>query len=355
MFGKRVITAVDIDPVEIKIAVLLSSRRRGAVCRLLHRHPGPGVELWDNGGVHELAGVLKRAIQSAPGAGKNAISVIGGQKVILRQMRLPKMPMKELDRAIIWEAEKLLPLPVEELVIRPLVLRQKSDGEGNQLHILLAAAQKDAVYRHYNIFSQAGLKITAIDLQHLALWRVFHGSFGYPAHDNGVRAVLNVDYFSGQFIVLKGRELLYVRSLPVEAGRLLAAGVLKTAPAENTPLLWGVEALDKEAAVSTEAPPGLPNAYDGTQFEHLADLVREVRRSLDFYQLQERDNQVTNLVLTGAFSKIAKLAGFLADQLGIKVEAGFPLLACKDKKQPPQAIDPVFSVAAGLALREVLR
>ncbi|MEW6425578.1 MAG: pilus assembly protein PilM [Bacillota bacterium] len=347
-------TAVDIDSGEIKIAVL-SSCRHGVVCRLLHRHPGPGTELLEGGGIDELAAVLRAALKSAPGAGKRVITAIDGRGVIIRQLRLPVMPQKELEQAAVWEAERLVPLPVDELILRPVVLGDSPEKEKGQINVLLAAVQKEIVYGYYEAFKRAGLKITAIDLQHLALWRVFHSSFGYPVHDGGVRAVLNLGFSSGQFIVLKGQELVYLRTIPVELGGLLPYGVVEPPPGGPEPYSEEIKAIKGEAAPAVEHPPGGPTRLELADFAAFADLVREIRRSLDFYQLQERDNPVATLVMTGNLSKITGLSAFLAGELGIKVEAGFPVLPFRDVKQPSQALDPVFSVAVGLALREVVR
>jgi Tfp pilus assembly PilM family ATPase len=64
---------------------------------------------------------------------------------------------------------------------------------------------------------------------------------------------------------------------------------------------------------------------------------------------------VETLVVTGGFSKIKGLPAYLAGQLGIRVAAGFPRLPFRDVKSPPRVLDPAFSVAVGLALREVLQ
>ncbi|MBE3588252.1 MAG: type IV pilus assembly protein PilM [Thermoanaerobacteraceae bacterium] len=355
MFRSKNFTAVDVGMGEIKIAVL-SCRRRKVICNLLHRYMSPGMEHLEGDGTDELAAALKAAFKSAPGAGRKVITAIGGQRVITRQLRLPAMPLNELEQAVVWQAEKLVPLPVDDLVIRPVVLGESQNGESGLFHVLLVAVRKELVYRYYDAFDRAGLQITAIDLQHLALWRVFHGPFGYPVHDGGVRAVLDLGFSSGQFVVLKGQELVYVRSLPVELGRLLPAGVFEPAPAEPVRPPGGMDISGGEAAAAAaEEISGEYAGYDEAQFEHLGELVREIRRSLDFYQLQERDNPVETLVVTGGFSKIKGLPAYLAGQLGIRVAAGFPRLPFRDVKNPPRVLDPAFSVAVGLALREVLQ
>lgn len=350
MLGRKIFTGVEVDTQEIRIAVL-SFSRRGVTCRLLYRHPGPDLEAWEEGDVEEVAAVLKAAFQSAPGAGKRVVTALGGQKVVLRQVSLPAMPAKELEQAAVWEAERLLPLPAEELIVRPVVLGERGKGE---LNVLLVAAPKDLAYRYYHIFRQAGLQIVAIDLQHLALWRVFHGSFGYPVHDGGVRAVLNLGLSSGQFIVVKGQELVYLRSLPVELKSALPGGDFVPSP----PTLSIEPALEdeKEAAPTVELKyvNGDLERYQLAESASVADLVREVRRSMDFYQLQERDNPVESLVVTGYSSKVGGLVDFLAGELGLPVESGYPLLSFRDAGKPPQVLDPSFAVAVGLALREVL-
>lgn len=353
MLRRKTFTAVDIGAGEIKVAVL-SCRRRKVICNQLQRSLSPGIEYMDKDGTDELAAALKAAFKSAPGAGRKVITAIGGQRVITRQLRLPEMPLKELEQAVRWEAEKLMPLPVDELVIRPVVLGDSQEGDSGLLHVLYVAVSKELVYRYYEVFDRAGLQITAIDLQHLALWRVFHGSFGYPVHDGGVRAVLDLGFSTAQFIVIKGQELTYVRSFPVGWGKLLSADVFEPAPAEPAPLPGDMKIPDGEAAAAAEDLSGEYAGADEAYFDRLGELVREIRRTLDFYQLQERDNPVQTLVITGGYSKIKGLPAYLEGQLGIRVATGYPRLPFGDDKDSPRVLDPAFSVAVGLALREVL-
>lgn len=329
MLGRKVFTAVEIDGAELKMAVVGYSRRNWEVLTL-HRCPGPGLIDWEEGDIEKAAAGLKAAFKALPGAGKAVITAIDGPRVILRQLPMPAMPQKELEQAAVWEAERLLPFPPGEQVVRPVVLGENKSGRRN---VLLVAAPKDLVYRYHRIFRRAGLRLLAVDLQHLALWRVFHGSLGHPVHNGGVRAVLNLGLSFSQFIVLRGRELVYLRSLPVGLGevRVLSRGT------EEATLL--VETAREAAAAEEEE----------RDRELVEALLREVRRSLDFYQLQEREYPVEEVVVTGQLSKVAGLPDLLRAELGLPVVEGHPFLSSTGDEGEPE-----FAVAVGLALREVL-
>ncbi|WP_051276586.1 type IV pilus biogenesis protein PilM [Desulfovirgula thermocuniculi] len=332
MLRKKVLTAVEIDGGELRMA-LLGHSRRGWEVLALHRYPGPGLQAWEEGDVEEVAAVLRAALKSLPRAGRRVITALGGPRVILRQLQLPPMPPKELEQAVVWEAERLLPFPSGELVVRPVVLGENRSGQQN---VLLVAAPRELVYRYHHIFRRAGLQIVAIDLQHLALWRVFHGPFGHPAHNGGVRAVLNLGLSFSQFIILRGQELAYLRSLPVGLGEVRAFSY------------GGEDAtveIEREAAFTAEEAGGQ---------NLLEALMREVRRSLDFYQLQEREYPVEELVVTGQLSGAEGLLDMLRAELGLPVEAGRPFISKAGGGNEGGPEDSSFAVALGLALREVL-
>lgn len=85
----------------------------------------------------------------------------------------------------------------------------------------------------------------------------------------------------------------------------------------------------------------------------LAELVQEIRRSIDYYRNKTGDAPIHELVLVGGSSKLRNLAPFLEEQLGIPARVGNPLAAMSviAKNQSPdylQDIAVLFPVSIGL-------
>lgn len=163
--------------------------------------------------------------------------------------------------------------------------------EGTGQDVLLLAVSKAAIYHYYKLLSRAGLVVEAVDLSAFALWRIY----GRKTIDS--RAIIDLGAKFTTIIIVKKGVIKLVRVLPNHR-----------------------ESLDAG----------------------LNGVAEEIRRSLIYYANQE-ETSVERVILSGGGSKQDGLPGFAQTFLGVPVQVGKP------------AVPPVFAVAAGLALREVMR
>lgn len=88
------------------------------------------------------------------------------------------------------------------------------------------------------------------------------------------------------------------------------------------------------------------------------DLATEVRRSLDFYRRQRRNEPVDRILVTGGTAKLEGLPQLIAEETGVATEVGNPFVnLVVDESVPPQYLEdiaPTMVVAVGLALRDML-
>ncbi|MFA5383558.1 MAG: type IV pilus assembly protein PilM [Eubacteriales bacterium] len=274
---------------------------------------------------------------------KEVITCIGGEKLISRIILLPKMSDKELDTAARFELEKFVPTPVDQLIVRHIRLdeglatQDQKEGE----NILLLAVPSATIYQYHSIFSRAGMTLTAIDLKAFALWRLFGKTSA------GIVAIVEIGAKTSQLVVVKDSLIRFVRLLPV-GGDILTGRLMEA---------YGVEFSDarqmkEEAAVTEEDEHdqefGSGQIRDILR-EGLDEISREITRSLDFYSNLE-NLSVGKVIISGGTCKLKGLAEYLKNALNLPVEEGilgFDLPEGMD-------FDPRYSVAIGLALREVL-
>ncbi len=93
--------------------------------------------------------------------------------------------------------------------------------------------------------------------------------------------------------------------------------------------------------------------------EPLANLVSEIRRSLEYYRSRHQDTAVERLVLIGGSSRIANIAAFFERELEIPVELGDPLRTVHvDEQLYPRdaqaAMAPVLAAAVGMSMRDLI-
>jgi len=317
----RRFTGVDISPPEIRVAeVRLTARGPKVVAA--GRFPLPFSAPDELTFSEEMAAALRQAVQDTGAGGQRVIAAIPAEKVITRHIRIPPVPPREIDGLLKWEAERYIPLPVDQLIIRYVNLGKVKGTQGPELHLLLAALPETLARECYRCFTAAGLRLLAIDLQALALWRVFVGLD--EGQNPSTYAVLNIDALYSQLVVMREGRLQYTRSLP--------QGLQVSADAEKN----GRFAVGESEGVVYRAA--------------LDDFAREIRRSFSWYRAQEREHPVEKIILSGSGCKAPDLNAFLTDQLGVPVEMGIPPI----RFGTTGGYDPAFALAVGLALWEVI-
>jgi type IV pilus assembly protein PilM len=89
------------------------------------------------------------------------------------------------------------------------------------------------------------------------------------------------------------------------------------------------------------------------------DLANEVRRSIEFYRRQHRNEPVDRVVVSGGSALLGGLLTFLEGELGIGCQFSDPfanmvLPGDENLAKYVHAVAPVLAVAAGLALRDMI-
>jgi len=297
---------------------------------------------------------------------KEVITCIGGEKVISRLVRLPRMSEKEQEAAIKFEIEKFVPLPVDQLIIKHVELERpagrtgkrrsrrflkttgkENQGEtaetgGNQAEsqdVLLLAVPAATIYQYYGIFSRAGLVAAVVDLQAFALWRLFGRTV------QGTAAIADIGAKTSHLLIVKDGLIKFVRLLPV-GGDILTSYLSEAYGVDFSEARQMIE----EAAVAADSAENNPGTRQISDVLHegLPVIVRELHRSLEFFSAHEKLS-VERLILSGGASKLRGFPDYLQNALEIPVEMGFPAI----EFAAGLTFDPAFSVAIGLALREV--
>ncbi|MGF7186413.1 type IV pilus assembly protein PilM [Desulfitispora alkaliphila] len=244
---------------------------------------------------------------------------ISGKAVVSRQIRMPQMPVEELDQAVFFEAEKYIPGNLKNMFIDYAIIEQVEVDGVPSYNMLLASAPKDTIYSLYNSVEKAGLKPISIEVEPLSLARYWHHC--YLDSDLPHQAILSLGHENGHLVAFKGEHLHYTRMLPMPQQE------------EMSPVL---ELAHQEAAVTAE------EGFEPMAQDVFVGLVTEIQRSLDFYQMQAKV-RLNRLIITGGMANIPGIDNYLETELKL------PVLV-----DSYNDMDPKYSIAKGLALRELL-
>lgn len=304
----------------------------------------------------ELAGAIRRALRRQGIAQRKAAVALSGSLVFLRQLRLPKMPPKELRQALVWEAEQNIPIPPPEALVDHAVLKEGPDG---QLSILLAGADRKVVEGLWQALRLAGVKPIALEFDAEALLRGAVMGGVLERGTNGLVATVDLGDTSTRLAVFKDGHPLACRSIAF-SGRMLT------------------ERIAREMGVSEEEAEELKlrfGALSQSPVEVIcaqmqAQLTREIARSLEFFLVENRDTVFNSLLLAGGGAMLQGLVSGVADGLGLLLAGRLPSGAhpsvelinplgrfglSRPVAKVKDLLGTEFALATGLALRNLER
>jgi type IV pilus assembly protein PilM len=338
---------VDVGSTAVRAAELSLGSEPPTLVRAAQVRLAPGVV--ENGEVRNpdaLSEAMKELWQRGGFKAKAINLGVGNQRVIVREVTLPALPLKELRESLPFQVQEFIPLPVDEAILDFDVIEEFTE-EGRQLvRLLLVAAQKDMVGGLVSAASAARLDPVGVDLVPFALVRSI-GSMGGMGleSDPGGEAVVDIGADVTNICVHERGTPRFVRILP-SGGRDITAAIGRSM------------GMDDEAAEAAKrgGDTADPNAEEVARvaFSRAGTFVDEVRSSLDFYLAQTPGARIHRVVVSGGGSKLPGLMDLLRERLSTNVDRGHPFEKVNARLGLPEEevreAEPVLAVAVGLAL-----
>lgn len=275
------------------------------------------------------------------------VAVAGGA-VVVRNVRIPKLPEATLRKSIKFEATRYVPSSVEESYIEFEILGDTEDG---QMDVLIVAAPRDLVESRMKACELAGLSVESVDVEPFAVYRSLVEAD--DLHDWSDRTVALVDLgaANANLSVIHQGQFVMTRSMPNGANTFTEA-LKNYFKLTNEDAEAGKEQLDLTQLLS-DAPMEAPPLR--VIQPHVDDLVREIRRSINYFQSQQTDGgakTVDSLIVCGGGAKLPGLTEYIAKKLSMEaVSTGvfdnpkFSSLTAEETRGLELA------VASGLAMR----
>ena len=361
--GKRIYLGLDIGTHTIKIIQL---KKSGSLLQLVQvlAFPTPAEAFVDGDLVRPelISYALREQVRAYKLSAKNVIAVVPEKYVITRQVKMPLMPDEELAAALQWEVEKYIPLPGNDLVLDFVNLGLDQDGQGKENTVLLIAVPKKIIYPYCNLLVEAGLHPIAMETMPFALNRL-SASIGAEGEEvSKLSTYLDMGAGGTTVIIFKEGVPEFSRTIPI-GGNLMTQSIAQSFGLDQVQ----AEKLKLEKAEILNNDFNTSNDLDNTKIQLdlvlrpiLTDLAREVRRCMDYWKLKSKGMEIDSFYLTGGMGLLKGLTGFMAEQLEVPIKRTNPasfLTNILDPETPQELllkVNPGFSVALGLALREVV-
>ena len=289
-----------------------------------------------------------RRLRAEVGVRKAPVRVgLATPRLIVRQVEMPVMSREDLAGALRFQAQDLIPIPVEEAVLDFTILDTYTPPGSDEpvMRVLIAAVQQTTVMRLVDAVERGGLPVESVDIVPLALIR----ALGTMVSDNGPGAEGIVSIGGGVtcVVVHEAGTPRFVRVLGT-GGRALTEAIASTLEvpfdtAESVKRQIGTVDDDvvTQARTAIERPLGV--------------LLDEIRSSLDYYRNQPGATRLLRVQLTGGAAQLADLRDRLGALLGVPVVEAQPREQLQvadigfDESELPR-LDPYLPAAVGLAL-----
>ena len=265
------------------------------------------------------------------------------------------MDSRQLENAIRFRAQEVLPIALEDAVLDFQQLSQSVNADGELVRrILLVVAYRDLIDRYVVAFKEAGVRLVGIDLEAFGLLRALTPRATEERAD-AAHVVVSIGHERSTFAVSDGHVCEFTRVLEWGGSALdiAIARQLNLAPSEAEPVKHAVT-LDGSAL---PLPPGVSqdqvNLAADIVRRQLQTFARELVSSLQYYQNQPGSLGIGDIVIGGGTSLLPGLATELQRLIGVSVRVGDPF----ERVRVARGIDAgeaqrALSIAIGLAIEE---
>ncbi|HSX16642.1 MAG TPA: type IV pilus assembly protein PilM [Patescibacteria group bacterium] len=287
-----------------------------------------------------LAQVIKELLDQARMNTRSVAVGIPSQRVFTGVVDFDRLPPNELAKAIRYQADSLIPTPLEKSKIDWAVIGD-SPKDKTKVEVLLSSVENDFVEQRLDMLESIGLDVIAFEPDNLALTRAL------VAQDSmQPQMVIDIGSKSTDIVVTMNGAPRLTRAIPTGAESIIRSA------AQN------LNIDDKQArqfvfkfGLSRDKLEGrIYDAIIGT-----VDLLTgEIDKSIKFFQSRYTEMPVSRIIVTGGASALPEFPLYLANKFAVEVEIGNAwrnVSFAPERQNELLAVSNHFGVAAGLAER----
>ena len=293
---------------------------------------------------HTVATALRKLWTAGGFNSKDVVLGMGNQRVIARDLVMPKMSLTQIREALPFQVQDMLPMPVSEALLDFYPISETDSESGPVVNGLLVAAVKQSVLANVDAAILAGLTPVEVDLIPFALTRLQTRAHGGPE----TIALVDVGASTTNVVIVIGGVPQFVRIIPAggnDATLAVAMSLeIEESIAENAKRALGLA----PTSVNPEHRPILEHIHRAT-----TELLTSIRNTLSYFDNTHPVANVERIVLSGGGSRLGGFAAALQELTRTKVVQTDPfatLSIAKGVGVPPMETRDSMTVALGLAL-----
>lgn len=331
---------LDIGTTAIRLVQLRGSSSPKALVKYAYEPVDPNLSESDSpADQQKLAQTVQGLVEQARLSTRNVAVGIPSSRVFTTVADVDRLPGGELAQAIRYQADSLIPTPLNESKI-DWALIGDSPADKTKQEILLTSVPNQLVESRLDMLESIGLNVIAFEPDNLAMAR----ALALP--DAAPQLLLDVGRRSTDLVVVLNGVPHLTRSIPTGVEALVKAAIqnlnIDAKQAEQFVFKFGLSKEKLEGQVF--------QAINST-----VDLLTvEVEKSIKFFQTRYTGSKIDRIIVTGGASVIPEFPLYIANKFGLTVEIGNSwrnVSFSRDRQNELLAISNQFSVAVGLAER----
>lgn len=289
------------------------------------------------------AKLLTEINKKAGAVSKNAVAALPTYSVFSSIISLSNVAAKDISSAIHWEAKKVIPLPLEEMVLDWKKIGEPGNSKKEKnVKVLLTGAPKNLVKRYIDIFKEAKINLLSLETETFSLIRSLIGN------DKSTIMIVEIGMSTTDISIVSGGISRLSRSIDV--------GGLSITRAISHNLNIGMRRAEQFKYDLGISMIGATNEIiPKTIIEAINPIINEIKHMISLYQ-GKGDEKIEKLILSGGSSMLPNFTKYLEKILDINVVVGDPWSRISypvDLEPVLKEIGPRLSVAIGLAIREI--
>jgi type IV pilus assembly protein PilM len=359
LFGKQADTVgIEINPQKINIVQIAKQGQQYKLIKNISADVPQGV--YDEGQIVDaltLSELIKDTLKVNKINSKKVVSAVPMREAIIRVIPVPaELDEEELkDMVLVHEAGMYLPYPREEVDLDYVKLGYFMDEDGiEKVNVLLVATRKEVTDLYLEIFQQAELQMSVLEINSFALIRTIREQLRQFGAKEAV-VLVDIEFDSTEIAIVVEGVPQFSRTVPI--GTFQMRGAFSQAmglPAtDETELLYDIEILsspkDGSDTSASQMRPGI-----AALLKILGELTDELGRSINFYLNQSEDLEIAQLLLAGPGAGISQIDEFFTQRLNLPTMQVDPVVALglevNEQISPMQR--PGLGIVLGLGMRE---
>jgi len=256
----------------------------------------------------KIAQMIKTLVMQTGITTKNVAVNLPSSRVFTTVIEMDKVSDEELAKTINYQADSLIPTPLNQSKIDWAVIGDSSK-DPKKVEILLSSVPNDFIERRLNMLEGAGLNVVAMEPDSMALLRAV------VAPDTmSPQLILDLGSASTDLIISMNGAPHLTRSIPFGSRAFVTAAVqsLNIDPAQAQQFVY-------KFGISKDKLEGqIYNAIIGT----VDSLINEIDKSIKFFLSRYPTAKLERIIMTGGASSLPELPLYVANKFGLNVEIG---------------------------------